>query len=151
LGGTREADKRLAPKVLARDIFFPFMFIVIQDALMHVLTSVRTYGQCNRRYGAPLRVCVLNLMPLKEPTELQLCRMLGRSSVPIDITWCVPDDYSGKNSAPGYLDRFYKRFSQIKSEKFDGFVGMIFSMNLLLLQYVSGAHVSDFRSDWSAH
>ena len=42
--GKREADKRLAPKVLARDIFFLFMFIVIQDALMHVLTSVRTYG-----------------------------------------------------------------------------------------------------------
>ena len=71
---------------------------------------------------APVRVCVLNLMPLKESTELQLCRMLGRSAAAVEVTWCVPDNYSGKNSAPGYLDKFYKRFSQIKGDRFDGFI-----------------------------
>ena len=71
---------------------------------------------------SPLQVCVLNLMPLKEPTELQLCRMMGRSNAAVEVTWCVPDNYSGKNSTPGYLDKFYKRFSQIKGERFDGFL-----------------------------
>lgn len=69
-----------------------------------------------------LKVAILNLMPLKEPTELQLCRMLGRSNAMIEITWCCPDNYSGKNSAPGHLDKFYKRFSQMKGETFDGFI-----------------------------
>ena len=72
--------------------------------------------------STPLRVCILNLMPLKEATELQLSRMLARSPVHIEVTWCVPDNYSGKNSAPGYLDAFYRRFSQIKEVKFDGFI-----------------------------
>jgi len=72
--------------------------------------------------GGAVHVCILNLMPLKEDTELQLCRMLGRASSPIKVTWCVPDNYVGKNSAPGYLDKFYKRFSQIKGERFDGFI-----------------------------
>ena len=71
---------------------------------------------------APLRVCIMNLMPLKEGTELQLCRMMGRSNAAVEVTWCIPDNYSGKNSTPGYLDKFYKRFSQIKGERFDGFL-----------------------------
>lgn len=69
-----------------------------------------------------LKIGILNLMPLKEPTELQLSRMLGRSNAFVEITWLCPDDYSGKNSAPGHLDKYYKRFSQVKGETFDGFI-----------------------------
>jgi len=74
------------------------------------------------RFGAPVRVCILNLMPLKEDTELQLSRLLGRTSAPVEITWCVPNNYDGKNSAPGYIDTFYRRFSEIKNKTFDGFI-----------------------------
>jgi homoserine O-succinyltransferase len=83
-----------------------------------------TDKEARTRPEMPVRVCILNLMPLKESTELQLSRMLGRSASHVEITWCVPDNYSGKNSAPGYLDKFYKRFSQIKKDGdvFDGFV-----------------------------
>ena len=56
--------------------------------------------------------------------ELQLCRMLGRVSCPIEVTWCVPDNYAGKNSTPGHLEKFYRRLSQITclSNAFDAFI-----------------------------
>ncbi|EKX38007.1 hypothetical protein GUITHDRAFT_77569 [Guillardia theta CCMP2712] len=69
-----------------------------------------------------LRICIVNLMPLKESTELQLCRMLARSPVASDIAWVVPNTYSGKNSTPGHLEKFYKRFNEVKGEKYDGII-----------------------------
>ena len=69
-----------------------------------------------------LRICIVNLMPLKESTELQLCRMLARSPVATDIAWVVPNTYSGKNSTPGHLEKFYKRFNEVKGEKYDGII-----------------------------
>uniref|UniRef100_A0A6U2A4Z6 Homoserine O-succinyltransferase n=1 Tax=Hemiselmis andersenii TaxID=464988 RepID=A0A6U2A4Z6_HEMAN len=69
-----------------------------------------------------VRVGIVNLMPLKEPTELQLLRMMGRSPVMVDIDLIVPDDYVGKNTPPEYLQKFYKRFSDIKDDTYDGFI-----------------------------
>ena len=48
--------------------------------------------------------------------------MLGRTNALCDVTFVVPDNYGGKNSAPGYLDNFYKRFSEIKGQQFDGVI-----------------------------
>jgi len=69
-----------------------------------------------------LRIGIVNLMPLKEPTELQLLRMLGRSAIMAEVTFIVPDQYIGKNCKPGYLDAHYKRFSEVRDEKFDGYI-----------------------------
>ena len=75
-----------------------------------------------------MRVCVVNIMPLKQETELQLCRMLARAQVPVQVTWCVPDAYAGKNSAPGHIQKYYSRLSEVLSGldadpgRFDAFI-----------------------------
>jgi len=71
---------------------------------------------------ARIRVGIVNLMPLKEPTEIQLLRMIARSAVMVDVDFIVPDNYAGKNTPPGYLDKFYKRFSQVRDETYDGII-----------------------------
>ena len=38
----------------------------------------------------PLKILILNLMPLKKPTELQLLRLLGNSPIQIEIDFCRP-------------------------------------------------------------
>ena len=96
--------------------------------------------------GAPgaIRILIINLMPLKEATERQLCRMLGhtefsgRSPRPailfhhlvlsshyhlphaVDITFCVPDAADSKNTDPKHLAAFYSKFSAVKPQRFDG-------------------------------
>ena len=69
-----------------------------------------------------IKIGLMNLMPVKPPTETQILRMFGRSPAHVDVTLFVPDTYAAKNTAPEYLSKFYKRWSEIKSEKFDGFI-----------------------------
>ena len=69
-----------------------------------------------------LKIGLMNLMPVKPPTETQILRMMGRSPIHVDVTLFVPDSYAAKNTSPEYLNKFYKRWSDIKSEKFDGFI-----------------------------
>ena len=67
----------------------------------------------------PLRICLVNLMPKKTATETQICRLLGATAVPVEVTLCVPDSYQSR-SAQGHIDAFYRRWSQVRGEHFDG-------------------------------
>jgi len=69
-----------------------------------------------------LKIGIMNIMPVKIPTETQLLRMLGRSPVHVDVTLFVPTAYAAKGTPPEHLSKFYKRWEEIKNEKFDGFI-----------------------------
>jgi homoserine O-succinyltransferase len=80
-------------------------------------------SQANSLKDIPrLKIGLMNLMPVKPPTETQIFRMLGRSPVLVDITLFVPDYYSAKNTSPEYMQKFYKKWSEISQERFDGFI-----------------------------
>lgn len=70
----------------------------------------------------PLKIGILNLMPTKVVTEIQLLRLLGNSPLQIDITLLHSQSYNSKNVSKEYLTSFYKTFDDIKDEKFDGFI-----------------------------
>ena len=69
----------------------------------------------------PLRLCLVNLMPKKAATETQICRLLGATAMPVEVTLCVPDSYQSR-SAQSHIDAFYWRWSQVRDEQFDGLV-----------------------------
>jgi homoserine O-succinyltransferase len=69
----------------------------------------------------PLRICLVNLMPKKTATETQIGRLLGATAIPVEVTLCVPDSYQSR-SAQSHIDTFYRRWSQIRGEQFDGMV-----------------------------
>jgi homoserine O-succinyltransferase len=70
----------------------------------------------------PLRLCLVNLMPKKAATETQICRLLGATAIPVEVTLCVPDSYQSRSTPESHLDAFYWRWSQIRGETFDGLV-----------------------------
>lgn len=75
--------------------------------------------------GAPgrrLEIAIFNLMPKKTDTELQLARMLGRTSGVVSITWAAPNAYAGKNAPPEHMDRFYRRWRDVRNSKFDAVI-----------------------------
>jgi homoserine O-succinyltransferase/O-acetyltransferase len=70
----------------------------------------------------PLRICLVNLMPKKTATETQICRLLGATAIPVEVTLCVPDCYQSRSTPESHIAAFYRRWSQIRGEHFDGLV-----------------------------
>ena len=70
----------------------------------------------------PMKIAILNLMPTKVETEIQLMRLLSNTPLQIDVTLVVPSTHDSKNTSHEYLDRFYRKFSEIENENFDGMI-----------------------------
>lgn len=68
----------------------------------------------------PLKVVILNLMPLKIATEAHILRLLSNSPLQVEIVLLHTEDHVSKNTPAEHLDSFYKTFSQIKDQNFDG-------------------------------
>lgn len=70
----------------------------------------------------PLYIAVLNLMPLKEETEVQLLRSLSNTPLQVEITFLTTASYIGTNTTASHLNEFYQTFEDIKHRKFDGLI-----------------------------
>lgn len=70
----------------------------------------------------PLKIAILNLMPLKEATEVQLLRSLSNTPLQVDVTFLTTASYIGKNTPTSHLDKFYLTFEDVKNQKFDGLI-----------------------------
>ncbi|HHW28058.1 MAG TPA: homoserine O-succinyltransferase [Syntrophomonadaceae bacterium] len=69
-----------------------------------------------------LKIGLLNLMPTKITTEIQILRLLGNSPLQVDIVLLHPESYQSKNTPREHLIKFYKTFKDVKDEKFDGLI-----------------------------
>lgn len=70
----------------------------------------------------PIQIAVLNLMPLKENTEVQLLRSLSNTPLQIVITFLTTATYIGTHTPESHLNEFYKTFDEVKERKFDGLI-----------------------------
>ena len=70
----------------------------------------------------PLKICILNLMPLKQDTELQLLRALSNTPLQIDITFLMVKSHESKNVSANHLNQFYKVWDEVKERRFDGMI-----------------------------
>jgi len=70
----------------------------------------------------PLRILILNLMPVKITTETHLLRMLSNNPLQIEITLMHTMTHTSKNTPVEHLKAFYKTFHQVKEKKFDGLI-----------------------------
>lgn len=95
----------------------PALDILHQENIF-VMGEERAFHQDIR----PLKIVILNLMPIKETTETQLLRLLGNSPLQVDIVLLRIDTHISKNTAQEHLDSFYKNFDEIKHQKFDGMI-----------------------------
>lgn len=70
----------------------------------------------------PIEIAILNLMPTKIETETQLIRLLSNSPLQIRVTLIGTESYVGTHTPLGHLQRFYKTFSEVKDQHFDGMI-----------------------------
>ena len=70
----------------------------------------------------PLNIAILNLMPEKEKTELQLLRLLGNTPLQVNITFLHTATHVSKNVSKSHLDTVYTTFNEIKNRRFDGMI-----------------------------
>lgn len=104
------------------------MPIKIPDHLpaMEILSNENIFvmpeSQAFRQDIRPLKIAILNLMPMKETTETQIVRLLGNSPLQVDITLLHPQTHLSKNTSQSHLKEFYTTFDCIKHQKFDGMI-----------------------------
>lgn len=70
----------------------------------------------------PLKIAILNLMPIKTVTETQLLRMLSNFPIQIEIDLLTTETYQSKHTPQEHLKTFYKTFRDIKHLKYDGMI-----------------------------
>ena len=70
----------------------------------------------------PLKIAILNLMPTKITTETQLIRLLSNTSLQIDLTLLYTASHTPKHTPAEHMSEFYKRFDDVRAEKFDGLI-----------------------------
>ncbi len=69
-----------------------------------------------------IRIGILNLMPLKEETELQLLRSLSNTPLQVDVSFLTVSTHESKNTSMSHLNKFYETFADVWDRYFDGLI-----------------------------
>jgi len=91
---------------------------VLEGENIFVMNAARAYSQDIR----PLRLLILNLMPIKEVTETQLLRLLGNTPLQVEADFIYTESYVPTHTSRAYLSEFYGTFAEVRHKKYDGFI-----------------------------
>lgn len=91
---------------------------ILEGENIFVMDSDRAYSQDIR----PLKLLILNLMPIKQVTETQLLRLLGNTPLQVEVDFIYTESYVPTHTAADYLTEFYGTFAEVRHKKYDGFI-----------------------------
>ena len=91
---------------------------VLKGESIFVMDNSRAHAQDIR----PLRIVILNLMPLKITTETDLIRLLSNTPLQLDISFMKLRSHTSKNTPIEHMMMFYRDFAAMRNEKFDGMI-----------------------------
>ena len=91
---------------------------ILEQENIFVMNEYRAAHQDIR----PISIGLLNLMPLKEDTELQILRSLSNTPLQVDVTFVRVTSHVSKNTSTSHIYKFYEPFENIRNHKFDGFI-----------------------------
>lgn len=91
---------------------------ILQRENIFIMDETRAVKQDIR----PLRLAVLNLMPTKIVTETQIIRLLSNTPLQIELTLLKTATHVSQNTSEEHMQAFYRTFSEVKQEKFDGLI-----------------------------
>ncbi len=91
---------------------------ILERENIFVMTDTRAITQDIR----PLKILILNLMPTKVDTETQLSRLLGNTPLQVEIELIHTESHKSKNTSEEHLLAFYKQFSDVKDNYYDGMI-----------------------------
>ncbi len=118
---------------------------VLEGENIFVMDADRAYSQDIR----PLRILILNLMPIKHVTETQLLRLLGNTPLQVEVDFIYTKSYIPTHTSQDYLTEFYGTFEDVRKKKYDGFI--ITGAPVELLEYEDVIYWSELGEimDWS--
>ena len=91
---------------------------LLKQENIFVIDNSRAHTQDIR----PLKIVVLNLMPLKITTETDLIRLLSNTPLQLDITFMKLKSHTPKHTPIEHMMMFYKDFEELSQQKFDGMI-----------------------------
>lgn len=104
------------------------MSIKVQNNLpaKHILETENIFVMDEKRADSqnirPLKIVILNLMPLKEDTELDLLRVLSNFPIQTEITLMKLSSHNSTHTSSTHLNAFYVEFKDIEKDYFDGLI-----------------------------
>ena len=103
------------PITLPRDL--PAYDILSDEGVM-----VMSDADATRQDIRPLRIALLNLMPMKIATETQFARLIGATPLQIELTLIRMSEHQSRHTAPEHMESFYQPFQAVKDQRFDGLI-----------------------------
>lgn len=91
---------------------------ILESENIFVMDENRAVSQNIR----PLKIVILNLMPLKEDTELDLLRVLSNFPIQTEISFMKVSTYKSTHTSSSHLNEFYVEFKDIEADYFDGLI-----------------------------
>ena len=91
---------------------------ILKQENIFVMDTTRAHAQDIR----PLRIVILNLMPLKITTETDLVRLLSNTPLQLEVYFMKLRSHTPKNTPIEHMMLFYKDFDILKKQKFDGMI-----------------------------
>ncbi|MCF8564290.1 homoserine O-succinyltransferase [Alicyclobacillus tolerans] len=91
---------------------------ILEQEHVFVMDENRAFHQDIR----PLKIVILNLMPMKQVTETQLLRLLGNTPLQVEITLLRMASHESKNTPEEHLSSFYSTFPDIERQNYDGMI-----------------------------
>lgn len=69
-----------------------------------------------------LEIAIVNLMPLKEETEVQILRSLSNTPIQVNVTFIATKSHESTHTSMSHLNKFYQTFDEVKNQNFDGLI-----------------------------
>lgn len=91
---------------------------ILESENIFVMRETRAIHQDIR----PMQIAILNLMPIKQTTEVQMLRLLSNTPLQVEVVLLHPKSHIPKHTPMEYLEEFYKTFEDVKHRKFDGMI-----------------------------
>ena len=91
---------------------------LLKQENIFVMDATRATGQDIR----PLRIAILNLMPLKITTETDLVRLLSNTPLQVEISFMKIKSHTPKNTPIEHMKAFYTDFELMRGQRYDGMI-----------------------------
>jgi homoserine O-succinyltransferase len=120
---------------------------ILQEENIFVMRETTAIHQDIR----PLRIVILNLMPVKTTTETHILRLLSNSPLQVEVALLHTHDHISKNTSMEHLRSFYKTFREVRNQKFDGMI--ITGAPIEHLDFEEVDYWEELREimDWTVH
>ncbi len=113
--------------------------IFVMDALRASTQDIR-----------PLKVALLNLMPVKITTETDFARLLSNSPLQVEVDFIKMKTHQSKNTSQEHLATFYKNFEDIRKNNYDGMI--VTGAPVELMEFEDVTYWKELKEifDWAA-